>query len=157
MEEKWELNSEDAKDFKGFPKQQSLEKASGDDDVDLAAIKSVPCFALMYKFRKEYVDIGTESVMADHKGYCMKFNKILGTEVLSLGKSKGVVVLWAGFEESTADETETRADIMKFLEDDPLVVKDIVENWDIIDLTPKSQKQKWNTGDNVLPTEVIKS
>jgi hypothetical protein len=51
-----------------------------------------------------------------------------------MGKAKGVVLLWAGFTED--DKKETKAEIMSFLEEDPLVTKDVVETWDIIDLTP---------------------
>jgi len=92
----------------------------------------VPVFALMYKFRKEYLDVGVEAMMADHKGHCSKFKRLISSELINLGKAKGVVLLWAGFTDS--DKTETRAEIMSFLEEDPLIVKDAVENWDIIDL-----------------------
>ena len=47
-----------------------------------------------------------------------------------------MVLLWAGFTDS--DRAETRADIMAFLEEDPLIVKDVVENWDIISLSPET-------------------
>ena len=46
LEEKWKLNSEDQKEFKGF--------AGGNVD-DVVTAEKVPCFALMYKFRKEYL------------------------------------------------------------------------------------------------------
>ena len=38
-----------------------------------------------------------------------------------------------GFTET--DKEETRAEIMSFLEEDPLVMRDVVENWDIIDIS----------------------
>ena len=101
----------------------------------------------MYKFRKEYLDVGVDSMMADHKGHCTKFKRLINTELIHLGthsltyslthlttyslthlgKAKGVVLLWAGFTDS--DKTETKAEIMSFLEEDPLIVKDAIENW----------------------------
>jgi hypothetical protein len=53
-----------------------------------------------------------------------------------MGTNKGVVLLWAGFTEE--DKKETRAEIMDFLEEDPLIAKDSIEKWDIIDLKPGS-------------------
>jgi hypothetical protein len=131
LDQKWKLNSEDAKDFKGFPKKGAAD-GSAAAGASLKAPESVPAFALMYKFRKEYVDVSVDSVLADHKGHAAKFKRLLNTEIIGLGKSKGVVLLWAGFSEG--DKDETKSDIMKFLEDDPFITKDIVENWDLIDL-----------------------
>ena len=131
LDQKWKLNSEDAKDFKGFPKK-------GVDPRKAFAVKSgttVPVFALMYKFRKEYTDGSVDSVMADHRGHCAKYKRLLNSELLALKKSRGVVLLWAGFNEG--DKEETRAEITKFLEEDPLIAKDIVENWDLVDIGHK--------------------
>ena len=125
LEQKWKLNSEDAKDFKGFP---TKDGASGSNAVTTDV---VPCFALMYKFRKEYIEGSVDAVLADHKGHCAKFKRLLNTEIINLGKAKGVVLLWAGFDD---DKEETREEIMTFLEDDPFITKDYVENWDLIDL-----------------------
>jgi len=128
LEQKWKLNSEDAKDFKGFPK-----KGVDASDVDKVTAAAVPVFALMYKFRREYLEASTDAVLADHKGHCAKYKRLLNTEVINLGKAKGVVLMWAGFTET--DKEDTKAEIMNFLEDDPFIVKDIVENWDLIDLS----------------------
>ena len=132
LEQKWKLNSEDAKDFKGFPKKDDGEKPP--------AATAVPCFALMYRFRKEYLETSVDEALSDHRGYCGKFKRLLNSEVLSLGKAKGVVLLWAGFTET--DQAETKAEIMTFLEDDPLITKDIVENWDLINLQERSGAAK---------------
>ena len=138
LDQKWKLNSEDAKDFKGFPKKgaDGAAGAGADGGAPPKAVEKVPVFALMYKFRKEYVDISVDSVLADHKGHCAKFKRLLNTELLTLNKQRGVVMLWAGF--TDGDKEETKADIMRFLEDDPFVVKDVVENWDLIDLEKKA-------------------
>ena len=123
LEEKWKLNSEDQKEFKGF---------AGDNVDDAVTAEKVPCFALMYKFRKEFVDSSVDAVMADHKGHCAKFKRLLNTELINLGKAKGVVLLWAGFDD---DKEDTKAEIMTFLEEDPLITKDYVSNWDLLDLS----------------------
>jgi hypothetical protein len=90
----------------------------------------------MYKFRKEYLETSVDSTLADHRGHCTKFKRLLNSEVINMGKAKGVVLLWAGFTEE--DKKETKAEIMSFLEEDPLVMKDVVETWDIIDLSASS-------------------
>ena len=131
LDQKWQLTAEDAKDFKGFPRDGKKEQSES------TTVTKVPCFALMYKFRKEYLDTGIEAALADHKGHCAKFKRLMNSEVIHLGKAKGVVLLWAGFTES--DKQEVKTDIMSFLEDDPLIAKDIVENWDLIDLAPDSK------------------
>jgi hypothetical protein len=126
LEENWELNTEDAKEFEGFPEERKPKTPMTGDAPE------VPCFALMYKFRREYQDASIDSMIADHKGHCAKFKRLMNSDVINMGKSKGVVLLWAGL--SVDDKAETKADIMSFLEDDPLITKDAVEKWDLIDL-----------------------
>jgi len=139
LDQKWKLNEEDAKEFKGFPKKDAM---PAEKVAELAPGDRVPCFALMYKFRKEYKDQGLEAVLADHKGHCRKssFKRLMNSEVINSSKAKGCVLLWAGFTEQ--DKEETRAEIMSFLEEDPFITKDIVENWDLIDLTPGGEAAK---------------
>ena len=127
LEEKWKLNSEDQKEFQGF---------DGSNVDNSVTAEKVPCFALMYKFRKEFVDVSVDAVMADHKGHCGKFKRLLNTELINLGKAKGVVLLWAGFDD---DKEDTRAEIMSFLEEDPLMTKDYVSNWDLLDLSAQGK------------------
>lgn len=124
LDEKWELNKEDSKDFKGFTA-PSASKAG--------PIVDVPSFALMYKIRREYKDTSIDALIGEHNGHCLKFKRLLNSEVINMGKAKGVVLLWAGL--SSADKEDTKAEIMSFLEEDPLITKDIIENWDLIDLT----------------------
>lgn len=128
MEEKWKLNSEDAKEFTGFPKKD------GEKAITKVA-ENLPIFALMYKFRKEYQFANIESTLADHVGYTKKFKRLLSSEIINLKKAKGVVLLWAGLTE--ADKKETRDEITKFVEEDPFVTKDMIQNWDVIDLTKR--------------------
>lgn len=128
LDEDWNLSPEDAAEFKGFPGMKSV----GAEPVEPA--DKVPCFALMYKFRKEYLEgTSVDAMLSDHRGHCTKFKRLLNSEVINMGKAKGVVLLFAGFTET--DKEETRAEIMSFLEEDPLVMRDVVENWDIIDIS----------------------
>lgn len=123
LDQKWKLNNEDAKDFQGFPKKEVSKEVIETKEK----APRVPCMALMYKFRKEYVDNSCDEAISAHKGHCAKFKRILNSEALSLGKSRGCVILWAGF--SDADKGELKAEIMTFMEEDPLITKDIVDNW----------------------------
>lgn len=126
LDKDWKLNPNDEKDFKNL-------KSGGGKAIERT--EKIPMFALMYKFRKEYFDFGAESVMADHKGYCSKFTRLASTNFINIAKARGAVVLWLG--ESESDLDATRAEAMTFIEEDPLIEKDIVESWDLIDLTPK--------------------
>lgn len=126
LDESWNLSAEDKAEFKGFPG-----SSVGNEPIEPA--ENVPCFALMYKFRKEYEEgTSVDATLSDHRGHCTKFKRLLNSEVINMGKAKGVVLLFAGFTED--DKEETRAEITSFLEEDPLVQGDVVESWDIIDL-----------------------
>ena len=138
LDEDWTLSPEDTKEFKGFPSSEPV-------DVPEPA-ENVPCFALMYKFRREYMEQPIDATLADHRGTCLKYKRLMNTEIINMGKAKGAVLLWAGFTED--DKKETKAEIMSFLEEDPLVTKDVVENWDIIDLS--------ETGVDALPEAIAK-
>lgn len=140
LDEKWALNKEDAKEFKGFPTGKPTENLPSE----------VPIFALMYKFRREYFSVGIESSIADHRAISSNYKRLINSEVISLSKGKGAVLLWAGFTE--ADKEETKEEIMTFMAEDPLILKDIVENWDLIDLT-----EKGDAPSTVLPPRVLGS
>lgn len=134
IDEKWQLSSEDEKDFKGFPGQKT-DGPVGAFPVSANAT-DLPVYALLYKFRREYLDTSVDAVMADHRGYCGKFKRILSSELINLGKSKGVVLLWAGY--TDRDKVATKAEITSFLENDPLLVQDVIEVWDLIDLADRN-------------------
>jgi hypothetical protein len=125
LDKDWKLNPGDEKDFKTL-------KAGG---KSVEPAEKLPMFALMYKFRKEYFDFGAEGVMADHQGHCAKYTRIASTQFINIAKARGAVILWLG--ESESDKDATRSEVMTFLEEDPLIEKDIVESWDLIDLTAK--------------------
>lgn len=140
------MNKEDAKEFKGFPNSKTTTTDSSDSN--LGEVLHVPCFAVMYKFRREYLDSNIDSIVADHNGYCTSFKRLINSEVINMGKTKGAVMLWAGY--TLDDKEETKSEIMQFLEDDPLILKDVVEKWDLIDL------EKSETGEVPLKSTIQK-
>lgn len=145
LDEKWKLNSEDAKEFTGFPRkvndQSQKPKSEG-------STENVSLFALMFKLRKEYWTMSIDSTLADHRGYCLKYKRIFSSEVIHLKKGKGLVIFWRGLAEG--DKKETRDEITKFLEEEPFMSKDMIENWDVIDLNPNALNS------NELPVQTTK-
>ena len=159
MNERWKLDPEDEKKFTGFPKEnaplppqrsqhpqrfqhpfRSKLPIVPDDSTVHKEVEEYPAFSLMYKFKREYVDTEIESLMADHKGYCQKFKRLINSEEIRLGNARGVVLLWAGFTEM--DAVETKAEIMTFMEDDPIITRDALERWDLIDLKKRKEKEQ---------------
>jgi hypothetical protein len=128
LDQDWQLNPEDEKEFEGFPSNQKAPSKASSDEITVA----VPCYALMYRFRREYLDVSIDAMVADHKGHCDKFKRLINSEVIDMDKAKGAVLLWAGL--TGDDKAETKSDIMTFMEEDPLIVKDVVEKWDLVDL-----------------------
>eukprot|EP01041_Mallomonas_annulata_P004729 gene4729-9393_t len=149
LEEKWQLNKEDAKDFKGFMTPTKTKAGKPMSEVPPGNAPKVPAFALLYKFRKEYLDASVDAFMADHKGYASKFKRIMSSELINLGKSRGVVLIFAGFNEN--DKVETKAEITTFLEEDPLLVQDAIETWDLIDLTKSGSSVELAPSEPVSP------
>lgn len=157
--EDWQLSPTDQKEFKGFPKKtddatvvkgynannpsststdiiEDFDRKNileGGDEEDDGVVPNYPFFALVYKFRREFAETSTDALIADHKGYSRDFKRLLSTEVLRMSDTKGVVNLWVGFTEE--DKEATRAEIVQFVEEDPLIIKDAIEQWDIIDLS----------------------
>ena len=96
---------------------------------EVAPADRIPSVALIYNFRREYKEQNLEATLADHRAHCLKFNKrLLHSEVINTIKAKGVVLLWVGL---SPDDDLVRQEMMTFMEEDPLIVKDIVENWNI--------------------------
>mmetsp|Transcript_17295 Transcript_17295/g.15599 ORF Transcript_17295/g.15599 Transcript_17295/m.15599 type:complete len:238 (+) Transcript_17295:72-785(+) len=143
LDEKWELSPEDNKEFPGFQK-----KPIKKDNIP----KNIPVFALFYKFRKEYKEANIDLPLADHNGYSEKFKRILKSEVLALRKGKGVCTLWAGSDES--EKEDLRAEINRYVESDPLVLKDMVESWDVLDLQLPKDYKKSSEG-TIVPSKTL--
>lgn len=125
LDQDWTLSPEDAKDFKGFPsKSGKIEPPEPTENV--------PLFALMYKFRREYLGVSVDALMADHRGHSEKYKRLISSEVIDMGNAKGVVLLWGGYTED--DKVDTKSEITTFVEEDPLIAKDAIESWDLIEL-----------------------
>lgn len=150
LDQNWELSSEDQKEFKGFNKKNPVIDIIDNEDEEVA----YPCFALTYRLRKEFVDTSIDSVLADHNEYCKKFKRLMNSEVITMKQRKGFVLLWVGL--SATDKTETKTEITEFLEDDPLILKDMVEKWDLIDLEEKANGTKAITADSNKSVSVNK-
>lgn len=138
LDQKWKLADEDAKEFTGFAKKEGtnerlMERLDAMEEV--APADRVPSVALIYNFRREYKEQNLEATLSEHRAHCLKFNKrLLHSEVINTKKTKGVVLLWVGL--SPGDDL-VRQEMMLFMEEDPLIVKDIVDNWNIQVLTVK--------------------
>ena len=132
LDQKWKLAEEDAKEFNGWTKKEGtherlMERLDAMEEV--APADRIPSIALIYNFRREYKDQNLEATLADHRAHCLKFNKrLLHSEVINTRKTKGVVLLWVGL---SPEDDLVRQDMMNFMEEDPLIVKDIVDNWNI--------------------------
>ena len=152
LDEDWKLSTTDQKDFKGFAKKDKGVESKRDAGADGNAIGRgrrstegrepvhFPCFALMYKFRREFQDASPEAALADHEGYCTNFKRLINSEVIRLKDSKGVVLLWTGL--TADDKAETKAEINSFVEDDPLIANDMIEKWEVIDLDPNDEHKE---------------
>jgi hypothetical protein len=90
----------------------------------------------MYQIKNEAMQDGElATTIAEHKGYCNKFKRIISTQMLDTTAGHGLVVLFAGLTED--DAIATKADVVSFMEEDPFIAKDFVSMWDIIDMTPE--------------------
>jgi hypothetical protein len=57
-----------------------------------------------------------------------KFKRFYNSEVINTKKAKGTVILFFG---NDAKDTNIRNEMLSFMEEDPLIVKDIVDDWNI--------------------------
>lgn len=142
LEQKWELSDEDAREARDYAKRkESIENA-----VD-GVVPNYPCFALLYLFRREFFDANIEATLADHVQYGQKFKRLLNSEPLRLMGTRGVSLLFVGLTED--DKADTKDEVMRFMENDPLLLKDMIDRWDIIDLEASADA----AGDKALPGE----
>lgn len=152
LDEKWELTSEDNEALEGYNKNlaelrgqtvpsssarssgnagvvQSLQRVQVEDDGE----KPFPCFGVVYFFKPEYLDVDIDGSLKEHLKYCEKFQRIMNSEVLQLDKRKGVVTLWVALDKDDGKQTEE--EIKRFVEGDPLVIQNLVQEWEIFPLT----------------------
>jgi hypothetical protein len=126
LDEQWKLSEEDEINS-NLP-----EKVVGED-------VNVPCFALLYRFRSEYNEMPMEEILKDHEGEKAEFKRIINTEILNMGKHRGAVLMWAGLAENDKDATKEEA--MRFMTVDPFIKKDIVEDWELVDISDDDDEE----------------
>ncbi len=106
-----------------------------DESSDLEDIvTNYPCFALMYKFKDDYINQDIDPVVIDHDNYSNSFKRLVNSEVLQMGNDKGAVMLWTGISDDDTGKM-IKDEIMTYVQEDPLFLKDIVEKWEIIELS----------------------
>lgn len=88
----------------------------------------LPILALIYNFKREFNDADLTATHAEHTSYCESFKRLFNSELLNTSKGRGMVLIWGGL---SMEDQDLRTDIMNFMEEDPFVVKNIVDNWDL--------------------------
>lgn len=89
-------------------------------------------FAVAYKFKESLSQATLEEHTKSHREYCQKFSSLLYDETMETVSGRGTVSLWVG--QPNDDGSSLRAEIDRFVEDDPLLKEGLVAKWDIIDL-----------------------
>lgn len=84
--------------------------------------------ALIYNFGRDFKDTDLTATLAEHNSYCEPFKRLFNSEMLQTRAGRGMVILWAGLD---LEDDNLKTEIMSFMEDDPFIVKNIVDNWDI--------------------------
>ena len=129
------------KDWKISPDQASFLKAElllNDTDPNAPGGSTwpadVPLYTLLYKYRRSYMENTPTNMdsFKDHLAYVRTFRRLISHHVVNMGQSKGVVMIFAGY--SKNDKSLTKADIISFLENDPLLMKNMIASWEVIDL-----------------------
>ncbi len=91
-----------------------------------------PCFAVMYKFKSEYVLGSIEKWIAEHEIYNEKFKRVLNSETLVMNGTYGAVVLFVGL--NADDHEATVAEIDDYLSGEPFLQHGAVEDQKVLDL-----------------------
>lgn len=89
-------------------------------------------FAVAYKFKESLSKATLEEHAKSHREYCQKFSSLLYDETMETVSGRGTVSLWVGKPDD--DGSSLRAEIDRFVEDDPLLKEGLVAKWDVIDL-----------------------
>ncbi|KAJ1430963.1 hypothetical protein B484DRAFT_448605 [Ochromonadaceae sp. CCMP2298] len=142
LDEEWSLSWIEEQKESGYQKESFPRldaKAHPPVRSGAGAGEHFPQFKLMYQLREATTDAIDAAHIAEHKGYCDKFNRLLSCEVLRTdkGAGRGVVMLFVGLARDDIEGVEvaaTREELLQFLEGDPLIAGGLVEEWDVLDL-----------------------
>jgi hypothetical protein len=96
--------------------------------------ETLPVFALMYEFKKDYITAELENSFAEHESYADKFRRIFLDEEIKAEASRGYVMFFHGLNEN--DLEATRNEAKQFVENDPLILQDLVLRWNIVQMNP---------------------
>lgn len=136
LDEKWQLSPTDEKEIADTKPVKSKVKY----DPNVKAPK-FPTFSVLYKFRREYVDANLDSTLADHNIVCSKYKRLLTSETMRFKNTRGVSMLWVGIAEGEEEAENVQKEINAFMEEDPLIKKDFVERWEIIDFQKNYERK----------------
>lgn len=99
-----------------------------------------PMIGLVYIFRPEYRDINIDAALFDHNAYKEKYKRLLSSEPMMFGEVRGMSFMFMG---TGMDDIEgTRAEIANFVAKDPLMTKNIIESWEIIQFWPEEEVEQ---------------
>jgi hypothetical protein len=122
-----------------------------DFDVDLDTDEEVPAypvFVLNYLFKDEYAKTNIGTSLTEHENYAQDFKRIINSDQVNLmlsgatKQTRGMSIIFAGLSDEPTEKEETFQDILKFIKDDPLILQDIVEQWDVLDMDPGEDEDK---------------
>jgi hypothetical protein len=137
LEEDWKLSTEDTEELKLQRIRQKRRTFDRSKEPP-----NYPIFALLYRFRREYVDQDMESVLADHNSMVKEFPRLLSTEILRYKNTRGATLIWVGLTDEEGEKEELRKEMKSFMEQDPLLTKDIVERYDIMDFDQEALERR---------------
>lgn len=110
-------------------------------------VPEYPVFVLNYVFKDEYADTNIGVSLTEHETYAGGFKRIISTDIMNYmpdGANKlnrGVSIVFAGLSDEPNEKEDTFQDILGFIADDPLILQDIVERWDVIDMDPEEDDE----------------
>lgn len=132
--EEWKLSPEDEKAFKGFPGSEESSSKKIEKLKREGPPREFPCFAVVYKLKKQYIDADLSAVTTKHEDVAQTYDRFLNSEVMLFQGTRGVVTLWVGLTDEEGEKEKTANEIEEFMEKCPFVVKEMVERWDVIAL-----------------------
>jgi hypothetical protein len=114
-------------------------------DPDSVPLPGASCFSLTYDLKPKYVEADIDDIARAQDVYSHKFDCFLASEIISLNASRGVVSLWMGKNDSTADREATIQQMRSFIADDPFIIKNLVEDYTIMDLSPGATEAEFRS------------
>jgi hypothetical protein len=156
LQEDWQFTAPESAVLKPF--REKMNALHQDEDLQDAEVidqiedeneevPHAPMFAVIYKFKPEYLDSDMDESIKAHQEYSQLFPYIISDEVLRVSGHRGAVSIWIGNQDE--DESIIKQEIDKYIAADPFIKEEKVEEWDVLDiststkeeLSPEEQKQ----------------